>query len=500
MPEAEPAPGSRSGSGSGARVGELYGRLLALICLIAWISLGRQVRLLIGTRGLMPLADFIELIRARGDVSFIDFPTVFWWVHGDAALVGGTVVGALLAIAALAGVRPRLCFALSTALYLSYATACRTFLSFQWDNLLLECGLLASFLPTGRASPLVHYLFRLVLFKLYFESGIAKWQSPIRDWHDGSAMTFYYETAPLPTFLGWWAHNLPAAWHHFESRAVLVLELVIPFAIFGTRRLRLLSAALFTGFQLLNIATANYGFFCYLALALHVFLLDDGDVERAQRALERWLPEALRQALERRRAAASTAPPPAARPATKAARAGAAAFIFISLLQGLFEFTDAGESLAVFGKVLEAEQPFRLVNTYHLFQAITRERIEPEFQTTADDEQSWTAHELRHKPGDLGRAPDFVAPHQPRVDFQLWFYGLAFQRREPAYVGMLVERLCNDPSAVAPLFRAPLPEHPDAVRIVYWRYHFTTRSERRATGAWWRRESIGATRAVPCDR
>ena len=170
------------------------------------------------------------------------------------------------------------------------------------------------------------------------------------------------------------------------------------------------------------------------------------------------------------------------------------------MLQGLFEFTDAGESLSVFGKVLEAEQPFRLINTYHLFQAITRERIEPEFQTSSDGGQTWTSHDLRHKAGDPSRAPDFVAPHQPRVDFQLWFYGLAFQRREPSYVAMLVERLCNDPSAIAALFPAALPAHPDAVRIVYWRYHFTTRAERRDTGAWWRRESIGATRPFPCDR
>jgi hypothetical protein len=154
----------------------------------------------------------------------------------------------------------------------------------------------------------------------------------------------------------------------------------------------------------------------------------------------------------------------------------------------------------VFEKVLEVDQSLRLINTYHLFQAITRDRIEPEFQTSADGGQTWTAHDLRHKAGDPARAPDFVAPHQPRVDFQLWFYGLAFERREPAYVAMLVERMCNDPAAVGPLFRAALPEHPDAVRIVYWRYSFTTRAERRATGAWWRRETVGATRAVPCDR
>ncbi len=509
------------GGGSGARAGDLYRRLLAVNFLIAWLSLGSQVRVLIGARGLLPLADFIAAVRDRAPpLSFADFPTLLWWAHSDGALVAGTVAGAVLALAAFAGFWPRLSFLLSTALYLSYATACRTFLSFQWDNLLLECGLLACFLPAGRAAPLTHFLFRLVLFKLYFESGIAKWQSPLHDWHDGSAMTFYYETAPLPTWLGWWAHNLPAAWHHFESRATLALELVVPFAIFGPRRPRLAAAALLTGFQLLNIATANYGFFCYLALALHVFLLDDSDIERAGRRLARSrlarlvparIVRALARALAHRRqpvagaaieegAVAQAGAGRLGRLAGALGLAGAAIFVLLSVLQAMFNFTEPGARLARLELVLEATQAFRLINTYHLFAAITRERIEPELQTSTDGGKTFVAHDLRHKAGAPARAPDFVAPHQPRVDFQLWFYGLDFQRRDPGYVLALVERLCGDPAAVGSLFRRPLPEHPNAVRIAYWRYHFTTPDERRATGDWWRREWIGASRSVPCDR
>ena len=41
-------------------------------------------------------------------------------------------------------------------------------------------------------------------------------------------MTYYYETAPLPTWLAFTAHHLPVWWHHLESRATLVLELVRP--------------------------------------------------------------------------------------------------------------------------------------------------------------------------------------------------------------------------------------------------------------------------------
>jgi hypothetical protein len=481
---------------SGPAVGALFGRLYALISLVAWLSLGVQVRVLIGSRGLLPLTDFMEAVRSAAGVSPGRVPTIFWITQSDAAIMAGVAAGAALSLAALFGVRRRLCFALSTALYLSYVTACGTFLWFQWDNLLIECGFLAVFLPANRAAPLCHFLFRLVLFKLYFESGIAKWQSNLHDWHDGSAMTYYYETAPLPTFLGWHAHNLPIWWHHFESRATLVLELVIPLGIFGPRPARLFAAAAFTLFQIGNAGTANYGFFCYLAAALGVFLLDDRDVEWAGAWIARRLPAPLRRT-------GSSGPPVrvAHRVERAAAIGGVGLFILLSLADGLLAFT--GLSWRPVIGLLELEQPFHIVNTYHLFAAITRERIEPEFQTLADDrdpndDSAWTAQHLWHKPGDPRRAPDLVAPHQPRVDFRLWFYGLDFRRRQPTYVSTLLERMCEDPAAVQPLFRAPLPAHPRAVRIAYWQYHFTSPAEARATGAWWRRARVATGRAAAC--
>ena len=104
--------------GSGPVVGALYGRALALLSLVAWWSLGRQVQLLIGSRGLLPAANFIDSVRAQPELSVRDVPTLLWWFHSDAALTAGVVAGAALSVAALLGVRRRLCFALSTALYL----------------------------------------------------------------------------------------------------------------------------------------------------------------------------------------------------------------------------------------------------------------------------------------------------------------------------------------------------------------------------------------------
>jgi hypothetical protein len=102
-----------------------------------------------------------------------------------------------------------------------------------------------------------------------------------------------------------------------------------------------------------------------------------------------------------------------------------------------------------------------------------------------------------YKPGPLDRAPPFVAPHQPRVDFRLWFFGLGFRRGVPEYAGVLLHRMCTDPEAVQPLFTSSLPEHPEAVRIVFGRYRFTSFGDE--GDAWWTRSWIGMIPEVSCD-
>ena len=469
---------------SGPAVAALYHRLLAAIFLVAWTSLGVQVDVLIGSRGLLPAAELLAAAGAQR-LGIATLPTVFWWVGAsDTALRVGVWVGAGLAVAALLGIRPRLCTAVGTLLYISYVTIGRSFFSFQWDNLLIESGVVAALLPTDRPARWVHLLFRILLFKLYWESGIAKWQSHLGDWQDGTAMIFYYETAPLPAWPAWYAHHLPAWWHHLESRAVLVLELVIPCFIFAPRPLKLFAFGTLTIFQIVNALTANYGFFVYLALALHVFLLADRDVSRITRRLPELWPPRPRQpptpwSAQLRRIGAITA---------------VATYITISVLDALAAFAPLPRGWhALTAPLLNAVEPSRAINTYHLFGHITRERIEPEVQIESDG--GWRAYDLHHKPGPLERAPDFVAPHQPRLDFQLWFYGLSFQHGTPAYVGALVDRLCHDPSAVQSVFVEPLPTAPQAVRLAFWRYRFSAVGSGKS---WWTRELLATSSAVPC--
>ena len=467
---------------SGPVIARAFHRVLAAIFCVAWLSLGWQVDVLIGSRGLLPAAAYLDAARAAGAGVGV-LPTLFWLDASDAVLHAGIWLGGALSLAALFGVAPRLCTGLATLLYLSYATAARSFLSFQWDNLLLECGALAVFLPTDRPVSWIHLLFRVLLFKLYWESGLAKWQSYLGDWQDGSAMTFYYETAPLPVWAAWYAHHLPVWWHHLESRAMLVVELVLPVLAFGPRTARLALLVVLSGFQAINLATANYGFFVYLALALHLFLLTDADLSRILARIPRWRPLAIAVPRERWR-----------RLRVAGAVVITTLYLGLSLVDGLLTFMPMPPALErTLARTAAAAQPWRLVNSYHLFAQITRERIEPRFEVESNGQ--WHRLELWHKPGDPARAPDLVAPHQPRVDFQLWFYGLSFQSGTPAYVSTLLDRLCRDPAAVQPLFATPLPDRPTAVRIAFERYRFSEWG----TGAWWTTSPVAETRAVRCS-
>jgi len=475
-------------AGSGPQIARLFHSGLALVLIAAWVSLGVQVDALIGSRGLLPIESALSALSAADEVGFFDLPTLFWLGASDFLIGLGVLVGVVVAVFALIGFLPHVCFALSASLYLSYAVAGDAFTAFQWDNLLVEACALAALLPIDRARPGVHFMFRVLLFKLYFESGIAKWQSHLGDWHDGSAMTYYFETAPLPTWLAWYAHQLPAGLLRSFSWATLGVELLVPFFIFGPRRMRVVAFVAFTAFQLLNTLTANYGFFTYLSMTLHLFLLDDVHLGWLARRLPRWMLSD---------PAGSSLRPPAFDDATHRTLLGtiASSYVLLSLIGALVSFSPRTLGPGLLRQTYGFFSPFRVVNVYHLFGHITRDRVEVSFETKQDD--SWTELQLPWKAGAPNRAPSFVAPHQPRLDFVLWFYGLSARAGAPDYVRNLTDRLCRDPEAVQDLFNTKLPARPDAVRVLFHRYHFATPAQHRE-GSWWTRQTLGTWEPPAC--
>ena len=136
-------------------------------------------------------------------------------------------------------------------------------------------------------------------------------------------------------------------------------------------------------------------------------------------------------------------------------------------------------------------EPFRIVNGYGLFRVMTKERPEIQVEGSADG-IDWVSYEFKWKPGDVNRAPRWCAPHQPRLDWQMWFAALGGRRQEDWFQNFVVRLLENEPAVTRLLARNPFPEKPPKyVRAILFKYQFTTSEERRATGAWWKRREIG---------
>ena len=469
----------------------LFLRLLGVVYGIAFTSLAPQLPGLVGADGLLPAAAYLERVHeVQGAEAYYRLPTLLWLWPGDALLLGLCWGGIALSAAAVAGLAPIATFAALWICYLSLTVAGQDFLSFQWDVLLLETGLLAVlYAPPGWRLPLgprpepgaaARWLVWGLAFKLTFLSGITKLLSSDETWWGLTALRYHYETQPIPTWVGWYAHQAPAWLATLSTGMMFVIEIAVPFVIFlpsRFRRVRAAGVALLCLLQALIALTGNYGFFNLLAAVLYLSLLDDATIARVVPGLGASRPE----------------PSPAARVPPRWRRAGQAAIA--ATLAALSAFTLVREarrpnpmpewSAELFGWIA----PFRSVNGYGLFRTMTVERPEIVVEGSSDG-VVWTEYPFRWKAGDPHRAPGFVQPHMPRLDWQMWFAALG-PRAEAHWLLPLAQRLLEaSPVVLAlldgdsnPFAGAP----PRFVRLALYDYRFTTPDEG-AGGAWWRRE------------
>jgi hypothetical protein len=264
----------------------LFLRALAVIYAIAFGSLAVQIVGLVGAQGIAPLRDYLGRLATFGPMRYLALPTVFWLNPGDLPLRVLAWAGVALAGLLLFDRMERFILLLLYLLYLSFDMAGQMFMSFQWDSLLLEAGFLAIFF--GRSvtgERVIAWLYRCMVFRLYFLSGYVKLGSHDPTWANLTALQYHFHTQPLPNVIAWYADQLPAWFLHGVTAAVLGIELGAPFLIFGPRRWRRFGAFLLLGLQALIFLTGNYTFFNLLTAALTLFLFDDQALSKIARKL-----------------------------------------------------------------------------------------------------------------------------------------------------------------------------------------------------------------------
>ncbi len=465
------------------RASFLFVRLLALCYLAAFLSLWIQVDGLIGPRGILPAERYLEWVRSQlGPERLWWVPTLAWISAGPGMLHFLCAGGAVVALLVFLGLAPTLGLAVAWAFYLSLSSISQTFLSYQWDALLLETGLLAVFLsppawrlrfsPSSPPSKTTLLLLRWLLFRLMFSSGIVKLGSGDPAWRSLTALRYHYETQPLPTWVGWAFHQLPLSFQKVSCVFLFFVEIAVPFLVFLPRRARHVAFGFFITLQALIALTGNYAFFNLLAVALCLLLLDDAVFPGSRRV-------ASAEGRGRRWPVGILAP--------------VAGILFVAgALQLALTVRRSADGLpraAV--RFVELISPIQSVNRYGLFAVMTTRRPEIVVEGSADG-VTWKPYEFRWKPGDVRRRPGFVAPHQPRLDWQMWFAALERCGGNSWVLNFLGRLLQGEPAVLRLLATNPFPEGPPRyVRTLLYEYRFTDRATRRRTGAWWTRQLQG---------
>ena len=466
----------------------IFLRALGLIYFSAFYSLLFQIKGLIGPDGILPANGYLQAVaHSAGILKFWVVPSLLWIASGSHMLVSICCLGLLASLLLLLNLWPRGMLVICLACFLSFVSAAQDFSGYQSDGMLLEAGFISIFFAPsgfrpgwGEFSPpsrLSLFLLQWEWFRIYFESGLVKLLSGDPQWRSLTAMDEYYQNGPLPTWIGWYLQHLPHGFHWLTALGTLVMELALVWMMFLPRRFRIACFFLVTLWQVGVIVSANYTFLNYLVLALGFLLLDD-----------QFLAPFLRGKFQPDHVESSE-------PASIFGKARGAVATF--LLLWMF-YATAAQLIWMLWRgaplpraAVNVLEPFRIANSYGLFAVMTRARYEIEFQGS-NDGQNWTAYPFRYKPQALDEAPKIYAPYQPRFDWNLWFASLG-SWRDNMFVVSTEERLLSNGPDVLSLFRAnPFAiTPPKYIRAVLWQYWFTSMPEKRATGNWWKRESLG---------
>ena len=425
------------------------GRCLGGVTLVAFLSYWYQADTLIGDNGLSPwsieLRNIEQLVTQNPELNKWSIrPTLLWlepFSNHHLLFSIGTLSAVLLCI----GFLPTISALVSYLCYLSLMVVGEPFLSFQWDALLCEILLLSLlFLPitkfhrlgTPNKVPIfARYLLTALLAKLMLESGIVKFTFFGADnentWRDLTALDFHYWTQPLPHGLSPWVDSLPVWSDQFSLISMYGIELILPIFLFSPGNLRRIAVFGQIILQVAILLSGNYGFFNLLTLCLCIPLIDD-------QILPKWFINPSKPDIK-----VNNDPTKGEITTHKSIAVSIIQTSFQSLAWFFFAVTTYGHLIRdIQGNqtdpILKIDakwtdqytnivRPTRAFNSYGLFRVMTTTRPEIIIEGSLDG-KNWRPYAFKYKPTDPKQTPRFAGPHMPRIDWQMWFEGLNYER------------------------------------------------------------------------
>ncbi|MET0735311.1 MAG: lipase maturation factor family protein [Microbacterium sp.] len=475
-------------------------RGIAALYMVAFLSTLNQFRPLLGERGLLPAPELLAWARSSKSAGRMLRPTLFrWWEYRDSRLVALCIAGIVVAGALVCGIPqlappwvPMACFLALWLGYMSIVSIGQTFYSFGWEMLLLEAGFLAAFLGSDDQPPAtaVIVLFWWLLFRLEFGAGLIKIRGG-REWRDLTALTFHHETQPMPGPLSRQAHLLPRWFHELEVIGNHFAQLVVPWFLFvpilglwidgaWPAIVGAVAASIVLATQLWLVITGNFAWLNWATIVL------------AFSAIGLPLRQTQGPSGQAQGPGGTVAEPVEASwaidgmPLLWVVATSAVALLYVVISW------PAARNLAARRQLMNASfNRWQLANAYGAFGTVTKVRIEYVVEGTLDhdpDVADWHEYDFKGKPGDPRRIPAQFAPYHLRLDWLMWFLPLG--RSLDDWFAVFLWRLLDaDPATLRLLAGDPFGgERPRWVRVVSYRYRFSTHAQFRASGERWVRD------------
>jgi hypothetical protein len=256
-----------------AEVYGLFARVLGLVFAFQLGSTGPQLLPLIGSRGIEPVAHLLNAFRRdHGNlIGFLKLPTLFWLSSSDSAIQwiprAGALTGLLLGAGAL-GDYSWCGFLFCWFVWLSIINANSNLFGIPWDNLLLEAGLWAIFLPGFKSfyelglveapHSLVHFGLFFLSFRVMFGMGLTKFKAIDHRTRDGSFVFYFLEWQPFGTVQAFYLRSLPMFVHKWLLFFLFFSEMVAPWLGFLGPEGRLIFALSTVGLQI-GIQACGFG-------------------------------------------------------------------------------------------------------------------------------------------------------------------------------------------------------------------------------------------------
>ena len=451
---------------------------LALSYFLAFLSLLPQALGLFGSQGLLSIDHLLNILdKELGAERFYHLPSVFWFFSGDSAIRGLCFLGMIASTLAFIGFSQSWMFLFCWLFYLSFVSCGQIFLGYQWDSLLLEFGFIGLFMapwnwewiPMGAhvLNPLILGCCWLLLFKLMFSSGIVKFTHKDPSWKNLTAMNYHYWTQPLPNPVAYFLHKSPEWVHKFSQLLLLFIELIVPFFIFFPGQIQVIAAALLILLQVLIFLTGNFAFFNIITVGLTFSIVPDNFWLLPMKSY--LAPEMFSQEFS----------------------FGLLLVLTCANLFWLFKTTfEKSKVLDFLLPSMRVIYPFRISNPYGLFAVMTKHRPEI-IMEGSNDGQNWMEYGFRYKPSLLTKSSPVVAPHQPRLDWQLWFASLERFEENLWLQNLIVRVFAESRDVQSILGEDPFGgKSPKYLRLLRYEYTFSDFKTLREKKQWWDRRLI----------